>query len=71
MLLGNFCQLKNSKTNINVLLDLSQLLEARENVLQFRLRQRAIIVHEGNKTQVFLWGLPNIKITTLSRGGKQ
>lgn len=41
MLLGSFCQLKNSKTNINILIDLSELLEERKGV-QFRLDQEQL-----------------------------
>lgn len=32
MLLGSFCQLRNSKTNLNILLGISKLLEKRKCV---------------------------------------
>lgn len=49
MLLGSFCQLRNSKTNLNVLLDLSKLLEKRKRVVILSGQNNNYVVQQAVK----------------------
>ena len=71
LLLGSFCQLKYSKTNINILFGFSKLFEERKCVAIQIGQSNSCAVHQENKTKVSLWGTQYVKIPTQSIGEYQ